>query len=321
MPLLFEAGLDRSVDTTVTVDADPDEQLRRLTEGRGLPLEEAHALLAAQMDPEQKRARADLVIRNHGSLEELRRTAALQLGRLMTGVERPQPMQGEATMGLDLHLHTVASWDCLSDPARILARAEARGIDRLAVTDHNLMDAALELHSRYPDRIIPGEEVKTAEGIDVIGLYLTRPIPKGTPARETIEEIRAQGGIPYLPHPFARGKGGGGRFVEELAPLVDVIEVFNARLHPGHLNELAAPVARRFGRLESVGSDAHTVREIGRARLQLPRHDNDAESLRRALTRGSWTGKLSSNLVHLASTWAKIRKQLPGAPAFEASLR
>lgn len=317
VPLLFEAGLENTVDTTVTVDADPADQITRLTERRGLSLPEARALLAAQMDPDQKRARADLVIRNHGDLDELQRAAALQLGRLMKDVERPEPTAGQPTMGLDLHLHTVASRDCLSDPEAVLRRAAARGIDRLAITDHDLMDAALALHARYPDRIIPGEEVKTAEGIDVIGLYLTRAIEKGTSARDTIRQIREQGGIPYLPHPFARGKGGGGRFVEELAPLVDVIEVFNARLHPGRLNDLAPPVARRFGRLEGAGSDAHTVLEVGRARLEVPHHPNDAESLRKALARGRWTGRLSSNLVHLASTWAKIRKKLPSPPEFQ----
>jgi predicted metal-dependent phosphoesterase TrpH len=166
----------------------------------------------------------------------------------------------------------------------------------------------------HPDLVIPGEEVKTGEGIDVIGLYLSEEIPKGTPARETVERIRAQGGIPYLPHPYASGKGGGGKFAEELAPLVDVVEVFNARLHPGRLNAPARDLATRHGRLPGVGSDAHTLGELGGARIHVPAHANEPAALLGALASGRVEGKTASNLVHLASTWAKVRKRLPGAP-------
>ena len=72
----------------------------------------------------------------------------------------------------------------------LLALASERGVDRIAITDHNRLYVALEMAERHPDRIIPGEEVKTAEGIDVIGLYLSEEIPKGTPAEDTIERIR-----------------------------------------------------------------------------------------------------------------------------------
>ena len=144
---------------------------------------------------------------------------------------------------VDLHLHTRASRDCLSDPNKLLARAEEKGIHRIALTDHNRLGLALEMHQEEPDRIIPGEEVRTGEGIDLIGLYLSREIPKGTPAREACQLIREDGGIVYLPHQFARGKGGSGRYAEELAPLVDVVEVFNARLHPGKLNRPAEDLA------------------------------------------------------------------------------
>ena len=84
-------------------------------------------------------------------------------------------------MRMDLHLHTRGSWDCLSDPETVLARARMRGIDRIAITDHNSLTVALEMARRHPDEVIPGEEVKTAEGVDVIGLYLSSEIPNGTP--------------------------------------------------------------------------------------------------------------------------------------------
>jgi len=215
-------------------------------------------------------------------------------------------------MRLDLHLHTMASWDCLSDPEAVLHRAGERGVHRVAMTDHNLLSLSLEMHERYPDRVIPGEEVRTEEGIDLIGLYIRREIPKGTPALDACRLIREDGGIIYLPHPFAPGKGGSGRHAEALAPQVDVVEVFNARLHPGRLNAPAVELARAHGKLRGAGSDAHTLGEVGGGWVDVPLHENRPEALLTALSRGTVGGKTSPYWVHLASTWAKVRKAFPG---------
>ncbi len=224
------------------------------------------------------------------------------------------PGEESGPLRLDLHLHTRASWDCLSEPEALLVRARELGIGRLAFTDHNRLGLALEMYQRHPDRVIPGEEVKTREGIDLIGLYISREIPKGTPAREACRRIREDGGIVYLPHPFAPGKGGSGRFARELAPLVDVVEVFNSRLHPGSLNEPAEELAREEGKLRGAGSDAHTIGELGGAWVELPFHPNHPEALLEALEEGVIQGRTAPWRVHLASIWAKLRKRLPGSP-------
>ena len=135
-------------------------------------------------------------------------------------------MMAEASrtqLRLDLHNHSWGSWDCLTDPEALLAAARARGVDRIGITDHNRLDVALEMYEKYPDQVIPGEEVKTKEGIDLIGFFIQNEIPKGTEALEVCHRVREEGGIIYLPHPYAPGKGGGGRFAEELAPRVDVV--------------------------------------------------------------------------------------------------
>lgn len=315
IPLLFETGREADFDLVVLVDAPEAVRVARLVEGRGLAEEEALRVMASQGGALEKRRRAHLVLENGGSMEALLAAADRMLDRLREAVPEVP------TMAVDLHLHTAGSWDCLSDPLSVLERALERGLDRIAITDHNRIGVAMAMAERYPDRIIPGEEVKTAEGIDVVGLYLSEEIPKGTPAPETIERIRAQGGIPYLPHPYAGGKGGGGKYAEELAPLVDVIEVFNARLHPGRLNAPAEALARRHGRLRGAGSDAHTLGELGGARVVVPAHPNRPDALLRALARGEPSGRTASNLVHLASTWAKVRKRFPGAPGPSGSLR
>ena len=218
----------------------------------------------------------------------------------------------QATIRVDLHNHTRGSWDCLSDPEALLLRAQAKGSHRIAITDHNRLEVALAMHEKHPDQVIPGEEVKTREGFDLIGLYIEREIPKGTEAKEACRLIRDDGGVIYLPHPYAPGKGGGGRHAEALAPLVDIVEVFNARLHPGRWNKPAETLARSHGKLRGAGSDAHTVREVGGAWVELPAHENRPQALLEALAAGQVKGETAPLWIHMASTWAKVRKHLPG---------
>jgi dephospho-CoA kinase len=304
IPLLFETGAERDFDAVVFVDAPDDVRITRMVRERGLDEGEARRILHAQLDAGPKRVRADHVLENAGSLGELKRAAV----ELLDVIRTPPRVR------LDLHVHTWGSWDCLSDPEAVLERAEERGLARVALTDHDRLAVALDAWDTHPDRVLPGEEVRTAEGIDVIGLYLREEIPRGTPALEVVERVRSQDGLVYLPHPFAPGKGGGGRWAERLAPSVDVVETFNARLHPDSRNVPAAELAHRHGKLRGGGSDAHTVAEVGRAWVDVPVHPNVPGALARALRRGRVGGAESSRLVHLASTWAKVRKTLPGAP-------
>lgn len=214
---------------------------------------------------------------------------------------------------MDMHLHTSHSFDSLSDPEAVMRVALRRGLDRICVTDHNEISAALELRDRYPGRVIVGEEVKTAEGVDIIGLYLSERIPKGTPARECCEWIRAQGGLVYVPHPFAGGKGGGGAILGEIEDLVDVVEGFNARIHFRRLNEAAVAWGEERGLALGAGSDAHTLREVGRAYVELPWFEDEPGAFLAALRRGRLVGRLSSWAVHLGSTYAKVRKRFSGS--------
>jgi predicted metal-dependent phosphoesterase TrpH len=226
-------------------------------------------------------------------------------------------MPGSHLLRIDMHVHTHASWDCLNDPEKVIALAVARGMDRIAITDHNRLWVASEMARRHPDRVIPGEEVKTAEGIDVIGLYLKEEIPKGTPARKVCADIREQGGLVYLPHPYARGKGGAGRYAEELADHADIIEVFNARLHYMALNQAAADLASRRNLPAGSGSDAHSLWEVGGAYVELPAHPNEPGALLAALRSARVCGVPAPRVVHLVSTFAKIAKRVrrPRRPA------
>lgn len=217
------------------------------------------------------------------------------------------------TLRVDMHSHTCVSYDCLSRYEAILETARARGIDRLVVTDHDAIEGALRMRALDPERVIVGEEVKTAEGPDLIGIFLTELIPRRTPAREACERIRAQGGVVYVPHPFDLRRSGGARLLDELADLVDVVEAHNARTWSRALNEKGEAWARANGKLLGAGSDAHSPGEIGRGYVEVPPFENDRDSFLAALAAGTVVGRTySSPAVSLFSTWAKVRKRLPG---------
>lgn len=209
------------------------------------------------------------------------------------------------TQRVDLHIHTRASHDCLNDYADVIATARARGLTRIAVTDHNEIEGAFRARDLAPDMVIVGEEVKTAEGADVIGLFLSEKIPGGTPALATAQAIHDQGGLVYVPHPFAGGKGAGDAVLTTIAPLIDIVEVFNARIHRQQLNERARLWAKERRLPGGAGSDAHTLGEIGRAVVELAPFDGP-RGLLEALRASRILGRASSRLVHLASTWAKL---------------
>lgn len=313
IPLLFEAGLEHEFDVTVVIDAPEEIRLHRLHETRGLSAERARAIMNTQMDPAIKRERATHVLVNEGEIKALEDRALELLADIRRGaVARRGPREGR--LRIDMHMHTQASFDCLSDPRKVIATAAAKGVHRVAITNHNLLTSALDMAELFPDSVIPGEEVKTKEGIDVIGLYIEEEIPKGTPAREVCRRVRDQGGLVYLPHPYARGKGGSGRYAEELAPLVDIIEVFNARLHPGYLNTPGEELAARWSKARGAGSDAHMLGEVAGAWVEVDYHPNEPAALLAALEHGQVRGVTTPWVVHLASTWAKVRKRLPGAP-------
>ena len=99
------------------------------------------------------------------------------------------------------------SHDCSIHPRALIDHAEEEGLGAIAVTDHNVFAGALETIELARDRdliVIPGEEVKTDSQGEVIGLFLREEIPRGMSFADTIEAIREQDGIVYVPHPFDR---------------------------------------------------------------------------------------------------------------------
>ncbi len=222
---------------------------------------------------------------------------------------------------VDLHSHSCYSKDSRSTLEEIMRAVPQSGLHALALTDHDELAGALELQKQAPFFVIPGEEIKTQTG-EVIGLFLHEWIPPGLAYLETIERIREQGGIVYVPHPFDRVRGSRVTRdqLDEVAGQIDILEVFNARNALPRYNRQAEEYARSHRILAGAGSDAHTVSEYGAAYLELPRFD-DAESFRRALPSGRWHGRLSSPLVHLRTRIDVLQKRRQAAGRGAASPR
>lgn len=168
----------------------------------------------------------------------------------------------------DFHVHTHHSRDCAMQVDELLERAAEVGLDVLAVTDHNEIAGALEaaeLADRYGVLVIIGEEVKTLEG-EVIGLFLGERIPPGLSFSETIAEIKGQGGIVYVPHPFDRlHMVPGSSLLKANLTDLDVIEVFNSRIAYPYFNEKALRFSQRYRLPGAAGSDAHVLPGLGTA--------------------------------------------------------
>ncbi|HET8752628.1 MAG TPA: glycosyltransferase [Gaiellaceae bacterium] len=214
-------------------------------------------------------------------------------GRRRSPTTRPSAEERDWIVA-DLHLHTSWSHDCSIEVDDLLDHAEAQGLGAIAVTDHNVFGGALEAVERARGRrlvVIPGEEVKTADQGEVIGLFLREEIPGGMSFGETIDAIRAQGGLVYLPHPFDRLHAiPSPETLHRHLAEIDVLEVYNARLLFEAYNEEALRFARKYNLTPGAGSDAHVLAGVGTGAVRMRRFSgpeeflvslHDAEVLRR----------------------------------------
>ena len=194
-----------------------------------------------------------------------------------------EPLEERDWVVADLHMHTNWSHDCSIEVDELLDHAEAEGLGAIAITDHNVFGGALEAVERARGRklvVIPGEEVKTDGQGEVIGLFLKEEIARGMSFSETVEAIRGQGGLVYVPHPFDRLHA-----IPDAATLhrhlaeIDVLEVYNARLLFEGYNDEALRFARKYNLTAGAGSDAHVLQGVGTGAVRMRRFDGPEEFL------------------------------------------
>ena len=209
----------------------------------------------------------------------------------------------------DLHMHTCYSADCGTPLDKIVARCLQIGINCIAIADHHSIAGALKVKEIAPFNVIVAEEIMTPIG-ELMGLFLTQEIPRGLSAQETITRIKSQGGLVNIPHPFGHSFRENKKLLsQEILSQVDLIEVFNSRIPFPNTFPKASKLAAEYRLPASAGSDAHTIREIGRAYVEMPEF-NGPEDFLDCLTRGKIFGQRSSSFLHFVSLWWKLRKRL-----------
>lgn len=220
-------------------------------------------------------------------------------------------MKERSLVRIDMHSHSHYSADSGAQFKDIVKAVERRGLDALAVTDHNSIGGALRLRDLAPFMVVVGEEIMTTEG-EIIGLFLAEEIPALLSPEETVARIHGQGGVVYIPHPFDRVRRSShlkAAALKRLLGQIDVVEVINSRTTLPWDNQRAERFCAQHGLLRGAGSDAHLPREIGQAWVELPPFGNAAEFLT-SLAEGRAIGHLSTPLVHLATRWLKLRRRL-----------
>ena len=180
------------------------------------------------------------------------------------------------TIHVDLHMHTDHSPDCATPPLALLEAAKAAGLGAIAITDHNEISGAFAARELAEElggiKVIVAEEVKTAEQGEVIGLFLKERIDRGMTMAETIAEIRRQGGLVYVPHPFDRLHSVPDyEHLLDIVEEIDILEVFNPRATLTAFNEEAVRFAAKYRIVPGAGSDSHVAQGLGSVMIRL--HD------------------------------------------------
>jgi glycosyltransferase involved in cell wall biosynthesis len=192
-------------------------------------------------------------------------------------------LTGRPLIDVDLHMHTDHSHDCATPVEVLLATARDQGLGAIAVTDHNVVSGAHEAAAKAKDygvKVIVAEEVKTGHQGEVIGLFIDEQIPRGLTLAETVAEIKRQGGLVYVPHPFDRMHAVPD--YEHLLTIIediDLMEVYNPRVAIGSFNEEAERFAAKYRILAAAGSDSHVAQGLGSVRVRMRDFDGPQEFL------------------------------------------
>lgn len=231
------------------------------------------------------------------------------------------PAPGKQGLKFDLHLHSQFSGDSLIHIDKISKFAKKKGLNGLAITDHNSLKGYQILKKNSPDLlIIPGMEIKTDIG-EIIGLFISEEIDvKGNNYLDIIDDIKEKNGIVVVPHPFDKFRKSRLDFYslseEIIKKTIQGMEIMNSRIIlKKHVKE-AIKCQKKYNFFKTGGSDAHTLPEIGNAYTFIPVKDEqisitEDELKKNLLAKNSESfGRLSSPFVHAITVSYKIKKKI-----------
>jgi predicted metal-dependent phosphoesterase TrpH len=218
-------------------------------------------------------------------------------------------------LAAELHSHSELSHDGRDPIDLLLGQAQAVGLDALAVTDHDEIDASLaavEKAAEYDLIGIPGLEVSTADG-HVLALGVRERVPAGLSFSDTLDHIRGLGGIAVVPHPFQESRSG---VLENISQAelteADAIEVYNSRLLTGRSNRQAKRFAQRNGLPMTAGSDAHISEMVGQAVTRIDAAEPTVQAILDAIRGGHTTveGKRTPWRISFRQAAGGVRRRI-----------
>jgi predicted metal-dependent phosphoesterase TrpH len=183
---------------------------------------------------------------------------------------------------IDLHIHTTYSSDALTTPKDLIFYAKKRGLDGVAITDHDRIDGALKIAKETDFLIVPGIEISSLNG-HIIGLNVNELVPPKLSADETLDRIHEAGGIAVACHPITFFKES---LKGHISSRFDAIEVLNSSAFPFNYSvRRSEEIASRLGIARVAGSDAHYGPEIGYA-YTLVNAESDVDEVVNAIRKG-----------------------------------
>jgi len=213
----------------------------------------------------------------------------------------------------DLHIHTSASPDGHCPVDSIIRTATERGLDAVAICDHDTTAGAIEAVSLKdsPVLIIPGIEVSTADG-HILVLGTTKEYEKGKPAEVTIQEAKADGCLVIMPHPFHKFRHAVGLANPDCMQHVDAIEAYNSRYYTKKSNGRAAKRARLLNKPITAGSDAHECAFVGYGRNIINAEEKSVDGILAAIKAGKITAECTQTppIVYTKESYHNVMRKV-----------
>ena len=221
-------------------------------------------------------------------------------------------------MRVDFHVHTVYSPDSVIIFPTLVEACHARGLDAVAIMDHDVIEGAFEFRrlseeaaarGEWAPRILVGEEVRTTGG-EICGLFLSEWVPDHLDPVETMRLIREQGGLVYVPHPFdlLKFKRLKAKELKALKDAIDIVEAFNGKPRLPLANVLARRFLDRHDFPRGAGSDSHEPTHLGTVYVEMGDFEGPDDLLSQ-LRSGKVSGKRYSPFAS-AYTRHRMRKDL-----------
>jgi predicted metal-dependent phosphoesterase TrpH len=209
----------------------------------------------------------------------------------------------------DLHVHTTYSADSLITPKDLVHYAKLRGLNAIAVTDHNTLEGAYKIAKQTDFLIIPGMEVSSADG-HIVALNVKELIPRDLTAIETVKRIHQTGGIAIACHPFVLFKG---CLKDAVTSDFDAIETINSRASPfGRSVRLAQATAQRLNLPRVAGTDSHFGTQIGYGYTEIEAKAATPQAIADAIKAGKCSphGGAVPQVTNLELTVARVKRML-----------